>query len=281
MSTRVRVLPDRGTLLISTDLHGKRDSFERLRERFFALRESSAAPEQVHWALLGDLVHGPSEAARARSPIYDYDDDSPALIDAVFELRERFPDHVHFVLGNHDHGHVGGPHTRKFHDDEVLALEARLTPEQHRRALALFGDALLAIATPCGLLLTHGSPGDSLVDLAQLDTIALADEPDPRKREILHSLLTDYGQRGEVTARMLSSISRPELALHMVVHGHDRDESGLFVEGGNQVCPVIFGAPVELERCLVVDLAARYRSPAELREGVEIVRVHARAPADR
>jgi hypothetical protein len=276
MSTRVRVLPDRGTLLISTDLHGKRDSFERLRRRFFELRESS---DEVHWALLGDLVHGPSEAARARSPLYDYDDESPALIDAAFELRERFPAHVHFVLGNHDHGHVGGPHTRKFHDDEVAALEARLSPEQRRRAMALFGDALLAIATPCGLLLTHGSPGDSLTELGQLDGIALAGETDPRKLEILRSILTDYGQRGETTARMLAAISRPALELHVVVHGHDRDETGLFVEGGNQICPVIFGARPELERCLVVDLAARYRGPADLREGIEIVRVH--EPLDR
>ena len=137
MSGRVRVLAEPGTLLISTDLHGKRDSFERLRERFFALRERSNDP--VHWALLGDLVHGPNPAARARNPaLYDYDDESPALIDAVFELRERWPDHVHFVLGNHDHGHVGGPHTRKFHDDEVVALEARLTPEQHERAQRLY-----------------------------------------------------------------------------------------------------------------------------------------------
>jgi hypothetical protein len=275
MSARVRVLPDRGTLLISTDLHGKRDSFERLRERFFALRQTS----EVHWALLGDLVHGPSLAARARSPLYDYDDESPALIDAVFELRERFPGHVHFVLGNHDHGHVGGPHTRKFHDDEVLALEARLTPEQGRRALVLFGEASLAIATPCGLLLTHGSPGDSLVDLGQLDDIVLAGETRPIEREILRSILTDYGQRGEVTARMLAAISRPELELNLVVHGHDRDESGLFIEGDNQICPVIFGARPELERCLVVDLAARYRRPADLRDGIEILRVHDGAPA--
>jgi hypothetical protein len=274
MSARVRVLPDRGTLLISTDLHGKRDSFERLRERFFHLRERAEQPDSVHWALLGDLVHGPSQAARARSPLYDYDDESPALIDAVYELRERFPDQVHYVLGNHDHGHVGGPHTRKFHDDEVLALEARLSPERRRRALALFGDALLAIAAPCGLLLSHGSPGDELGDLAQLDAIALADERDANKRELLRSVLTDYGQRGEITARMLAAVSRSELELHLVVHGHDRDESGLFVEGGNQVCPVIFGARPELERCLVVDLAARYRSPADLREGIEIVRVH-------
>jgi hypothetical protein len=91
---------------------------------------------------------------------------------------------------------------------------------------------------------------------------------------ILRSILTDYGQRGEVTARMLAASELPELELNLVVHGHDRYESGLFVEGDNQICPVIFGARPELERCLIVDLAARYRSPADLREGLEIVRVH-------
>ena len=60
----------------------------------------------------------------------------------------------------------------------------------------------------------------------------------------------------------------------LVVHGHDRDESGYFVENGNQVCPVIFGAPRQSKRFLVLDLAGRYEGPGGLREGVEIRRVH-------
>ncbi len=269
------MLPERGTALISTDLHGNRADFERLRERFFALRERAEHPDEVYWVLLGDLVHGPSEAARARNrELYDFADESPALIDALFELRERFPERIHYVLGNHDHGHVGGPHTRKFHDDEVAALEARLSPDQHARLLALFEGAYLALAAPCGLLLTHGSPSDHWRSLDQLDGIDLRHEADPDRREILRSLLTDYGQRGEVTARLLTQLSRAGLDLSIVVHGHDRDERGWFVEGDNQVCPVIFGAPPEHKRCLIVDLAARYRSPADLREGLELVRVH-------
>jgi hypothetical protein len=59
----------------------------------------------------------------------------------------------------------------------------------------------------------------------------------------------------------------------MVVHGHDRDESGYFVEGGNQVCPVIFGAPRRQERYLLLDLGAGYRGPDDLREGLEVRRL--------
>ena len=61
----------------------------------------------------------------------------------------------------------------------------------------------------------------------------------------------------------------------MVIHGHDRDEAGFFVEGGNQLCPVLFGAPRGARRYLRLDLAASYRGPADLREGAEILHLHA------
>ena len=125
---RTRLLPARGRALISADLHGSMVDFEALLGRFEALRR---AGEEAHWVLLGDLVHGPSEAARARDPaIYDYEDASPALVEAVLELRRADPEHVHVLLGNHDHGHVGGPPTRKFYPDEVTHLEGRCTSAQ-------------------------------------------------------------------------------------------------------------------------------------------------------
>jgi hypothetical protein len=55
--------------------------------------------------------------------------------------------------------------------------------------------------------------------------------------------------------------------------GHDRDENGYFTEGGNQVCPVIFGAPRHNKRFLVLDLEARYAGVESLREGIEIRKV--------
>ena len=57
---RVITLPARGSLLINTDLHGNLEDFIRLR----AIFERLAAAGEAHWAILGDAVHGPSEAAR-------------------------------------------------------------------------------------------------------------------------------------------------------------------------------------------------------------------------
>jgi len=275
MAGRVRILPDRGQLLVSTDLHGNRGDFDRLAGIFAALRAEADDPQTVHWALLGDLVHGPSDLARRRDPArFNYSDQSPVLVEAVIALRQRWPDNVHLVLGNHDHGHIGGPHPSKFYPDEVEALEQRMRPEAIARMHALFDDALLALAAPCGLLLCHGSPSTLLESLELLDGVDLRDEPDTFKRALLRSILTSYGQPQQVTADMLAQIATPELPLAIVVHGHDVDLGGWYTEGGNQACPVLFGAPPSNRRYLLIDLAARYEHTDDLREGVEVLRLH-------
>jgi hypothetical protein len=274
--SRVRILPNRGTLLVSTDLHGNLEDFERLLAIFMRLREQARDPSAVHWALLGDLVHGPSPVAQQRDPVrFGYADESPRLVEHLIELRTRWPDNVHLVLGNHDHGHIGGPHTAKFWHDEVRMLESRMEPEQIERMCELFYGAMYALAAPCGLLFCHGSPDDQLMSLDELGLIEPDDdEPSAARRAILRSLLTSYGQRGDVTERMLQQISRPGLDLRVVVHGHDVDLDGWYVEHGNQACPVLFGATPAKRRYLVIDLAARYERGDDLREGVEVLHLY-------
>ncbi len=264
-------LPTRGVALVSTDLHGNLDDFRALERAFAAL-----GPD-AHWVILGDLVHAPDAASRRDDPaLYDYDDGSMAIVDGVIAWRRAAPDRLHLVLGNHDHGHVGGARTRKFHGDEVEALESTLTPDEVARLRGLFSEALLAVVAPCGALLTHGSPDASLVDLADLDVPSLAIESlDGRRRDVLRAVLTAYGQTDDVTGAMLAAVSRRGgWDLRVVIHGHDRDEAGFFVEGETQLCPVIFGAPRAAKRYVVLDLAARYDAVAALRDGAEIRRLH-------
>lgn len=270
MPRRHVVLPPAGGLLVSTDVHGHGDDMRRLEQRF---RTALAQEPETHWVILGDLVHAPDEEARRDQPdLYDYPDESMALCEQVRRLQREFPRQVHYVLGNHDHGHVGGPHTSKFYPDEVEALEATLLPAQIERLRDLFASALLAVVAPCGLLLCHGSPDESLVDVAALDAIPLDPrEASPAGRAVLRTLLTSYGQ-SDVTARqMLGQVSRAGgWDLRVVVHGHDRDERGFFHEGTTQVCPVLFGAPQSAKRYLQIDLGARYRQASDLRDGIEL-----------
>lgn len=268
------VLPAQGRALVSTDLHGNRDDFAALRARFSAL---FADNPDTHWILAGDLVHGPDPATRAMGhALYGYDDASSGLVHELASLRREYPGHVHLLLGNHDHGHVGGPHTSKFHLDEVSALEATMSANDLRALRTLFEEALLAIALPCGALVCHGSPDDTLERLSDLDQLSLqTGTNDAYGERVLASILRSYGQPEARTERLLAKLSAGlPFPLTFVAHGHDKDEQGIFWEGKNQVCPVLFGAYREARRCLLLDLSARYEDARSLREGVEVLRVH-------
>jgi hypothetical protein len=269
---RVITLPAEGALLVSTDLHGNLEDFTRLQ----ALFEGLLAKGEAHWAILGDTVHGPSFEARTKNPaLYGYDDASYAIVAALAALKERHPDRVHYVLGNHDYGHLGGPRTSKFYPDEVGRLEATLTPAERAALKRFFAGALLAVVAPCGALLAHGSPDDALSELADLDRVVL---PPPREddyaRRLLRGFLMSYGQPAEVTARLLAAVSKAGVEARFVIHGHDRDEAGFFFEGENQLCPVLFGAPREAKRYVLLDLAARYPGASALLDGREIRRLY-------
>ena len=274
MSKRHAVLPRRGVLVVSTDVHGNLDDFSALEAIF---RDERAREPETYWVILGDVVHGPDEASRQRDPrLYGYEDASMRIVERIAALRDEDPAHVLFVLGNHDHGHVGGPHPAKFYGDEVEALESTLSASQKRTLRALFSEALLAVVAPCGVLMTHGSPDTHLERLEQLDEVpldlaAMTNE----HRRLLRALLTSYGQPDDVSRAMLANVSRAGgWELSVVVHGHDRDEAGFFREGDHQVCPVIFGAPREAKRYVRLDLAARYDGAGALRDGTEILRLH-------
>ena len=271
---RYGVLPRQGTLLVFTDLHGNAGDLRAVRRIFLARRQQ--LPE-THLVLLGDLVHGPDDQTRELLPeLYDYADESWAVVQGVVELRRRFPEHVHLVLGNHDWGHMGGPHPSRFHDDEVQHLERQLDRDQQQQLHRLFGEALLMLVAPCGLLLCHGSPDNGLRDLRQLEGLDLHPSSNSSTdAKVLRSILTAYGQQPDVTDRLLDTLSQElGLALGVVVHGHDRDEQGWFSEYHNQLCPVTFGAPDSMKRYLELDLSARYRTVEDLKEGKEILHLH-------
>lgn len=272
-----------GVAIVNTDLHGNGGDFRRL-EGIFRERVDEHG-RAAHWVILGDVVHGPSAEARGHAAgLYDYADESAAIVARIVELCSEFPAQVHFVLGNHDYAHVGGMRTSKFYPDEAAALEASMPASEVERMRALFQSALLAVSSECGVLMTHGSPDATLQALADLNDIEI-----PRTQEsayhdrILRGLLFAYGQRRETTEKLLAQLSgvgsgqslRP---LRVVLHGHDRAENGIFREGGNQVCPVIFGAHRHEKRYVELDLAAHYASADELRDGVEVRRLHPDLP---
>ncbi len=268
---RTHILPDRGTCIVSPDLHGCFADYQRLKTLFLEAR----ADAETHWVLLGDAVHGPSPEAAAMDPaLYGYPDESWAIVEDLTGLMRAHPGRIHYVLGNHDHAHLGGIRTARFHPDEVAALEERLRPFQVARLRAFLDQALLAVAAPCGLLMTHASPDASLKRFEDLDRIGLDPETNDRyANRLLASFLWPYGQPEEVTRRLLATVSRTVRA-RVLVHGHDRDEDGWFIDGRHALCPVIFGAERAAKRYLRIDLAGRYDEAMDLRENREVLRLY-------
>ena len=193
-------------------------------------------------------------------------------------LQRLHPGLVHYVLGNHDYGHVGGPHTAKFHEDEVEHLESTMGVDALREYKELLESAAIAVIAPCGVLMSHGSPDDTIEDVADLDRIRFPPGvDDPYLSRVLRGFIDSYGQPREITERVLAVISRGDMQVRVVVHGHDRDSEGFFKEGGNQLCPVVFGASRELKSYLRLDLSGRYESVDDFVLGREIRRLYPRA----
>jgi hypothetical protein len=272
----VTITSTRGPVLISADLHGNLADFERLRELFLA---SDSRGERPIWISVGDWVHGPSDNGERRNatdrfgaPLYAYRDETPAILEALFALMDRFGDRVLSVCGNHEHAHIGGRRTHKFHGDEAAHLEARLSPAavaELRRRFASWPVVIRVAA--CGVAVTHGAPIPAAVaDFER--TRYRCTERGPN--DVLQSAMIRYGfGRGE-DVELLRRLSEPGCELAVLVHGHDRDEDGFSRSGtaGLLLC-TSFGARRARKSYLWLDRAHRYASVGALRDGIELRRL--------
>jgi hypothetical protein len=236
--SRVLTLPSHGVLLVATDLHGHLRDFRAVANRFLALAASSASPQLV---ICGDLVHGPAIASTAWPDYLGdfYTDETPTLLDEAHRLQSQFPGQVHFLLGNHEHAHLGGPRLSKFHPDEAAHLES-LYPagafEPVRQWVAAW--PLAAVAPAGGLVLTHAAPYAQISGPATLDRVPLSGyERVP---------LSDMAETGPLGAVLWARTTTPERArafLHamhpsarVAVFGHDPIREGHLIEHEPLLC---------------------------------------------
>ena len=280
----VTVASTSGPVLVSADLHGNLADFERLRELFLA---SDARGEQPVWISVGDWVHGPPDAAahpdlvdRFGKPLYAYRDETPTILDALFALMDRFGDRVLSICGNHEHAHIGGRRTQKFHSDEAAHLEARLSPaavDQLRHRFAAWPVVVRLAA--CGVAITHGAPIPATVEDFERTRFGRSDgRPDgPPTRAsdpVLHSAMTRYGFCTGEDAELLARLSEPGCELTVLVHGHDREEEGYFATGDVALLLCTsFGARRARKSYLWLERSRRYPSLATLRDGIELRRL--------
>jgi len=274
---RVLHLPGEGRLLVCTDLHGNLRDFRRMRDHFFAARERHGRAVLL---LTGDLVHGPCFTP-SEWPDYlgtFYPDQSGELLDEYIELKERFSNDVFALIGNHEHSHVGGPHTPKFWEDETLYFEHSVGPERADVYRELFRSFAVLALTPCGVAITHAAPNaviDGIADLEQLryrghhqmNLAALASMP------LLGRLLWSRRCPTDVARHFLAALGTDGAPpLKLVVFGHDIVTEGFERFGREQLLlSTSFGLVDRAKTYLDLDLAGRYESTDDLQPGRELL----------
>ncbi len=276
---RLLRLPARGRLLICTDLHGNLGDFRRVRELFLA---SLAAGEDPYLLFTGDLIHGP-ECEPEDWPTFlgeHYVDESGTLCEEYLALAERFAGQVGCLLGNHEHSHVGGPHTPKFWPDETAHFEEVVGEARAARYRALFAAMPLVAVSACGVAVTHAAPNARIAGPEEIDRISLegfeqADIWEMAESQVLGALLWARECRPEVARAFLDALAGEGPRLDVVIYGHEIVSEGFERVGEEQlVLSTSFGVARPNKYYLSLDLAGRYPSVQELRVGVELLRLY-------
>ncbi|HET9623627.1 MAG TPA: metallophosphoesterase [Kofleriaceae bacterium] len=264
-----------------TDLQGCMRDFVRMVELFEqALLDHHG---DAHLLFTGDLIHGPHIDPEDWPDFLGeyYRDASGDVIMAYAALAARYPGRVHALLGNHEHGHIGGPHTAKFAADEVALLEQILGPAATARMRGIIHTFALAAVSKCGAVFTHGAPAaqvDSLADLeaADLSGAHYASPLDVLDTPVVGKILWARSASDAEARRFLRAMNGT-----IAIYGHDVIPEGFETVGDLQmVVSTSFGVYDTHKIYVSLDLAAKYRGVRDLRIGHEILPLYPdKAPA--
>lgn len=159
----VVVLPPKGDLVVTGDLHGDVAAFAEI------ARAADLGGHPGRHIILQEFIHG-NDAAMCGSCV---------LVEEAALLVNRFPDRVHILLGNHEAAELtgriitkGGMVLNKLFQDEA---DARYGPRAREAVAYMHGlwRALpLAARTPNGIFISHSTP--TLRALASFDAGVLS-----------------------------------------------------------------------------------------------------------
>jgi|LNFM01.2.fsa_nt_gb hypothetical protein len=269
---RVLRLPDHGRLLVCTDLQGCMRDYQRMVQIFEqALLEHQG---DAHLLFTGDLIHGPHIDEEDWPDFLGeyYRDASGEVMIAYAGLAAQYPGRVHALLGNHEHGHIGGPHTAKFAADEVALLEHILGPAATARMRGIIHTFALAAVSKCGAVFTHGAPAaqcDSVADLeaADLSGAQYASPLDVLDTPVVGKILWARSATQREAQRFVKAMGGT-----MCIYGHDVVPEGFEKVGDEQiVVSTSFGVFDTNKVYVSLDLSARYKGVQDLRIGKEIL----------
>jgi hypothetical protein len=281
---RLLVFPPEGTLLVCSDLHGNLADFQ-LMVRIF-IGEDRSRPADTYLLFLGDLIHGPASELSPDSDLdnlfWHYQDRSKEIINAFRRLKATYPKQVHSLLGNHEHSHLGGPETAKFHFNhhtDTSYLEEQLGEKMSEELLATIEKFPLAAITPGGIVFTHGAPSGkiaSLQDILHADYYANIKQDANQMHDVpvfdllwLRAAAPDDLQK---FFALFHAASHQKYCPKVSIYGHDVAEEGFYRDDDQQLLlSTSFRTPETNKTYLKIDLRKRYLSSFDLQPGKELM----------
>ena len=146
---------------------------------------------------------------------------------------------MHYLLGNHEHAHVGGPVVAKFFPDEARRLEELLGEDGTREMRAWLRTwPLVALARRARIVMLHAAPhalvrGPEDLERLSLDGFDGTPLEDMAGRTILGALLW---ARTTTTDRAFSFLRALDKDARVAVFGHDVARGGYAVEREPLLC---------------------------------------------
>jgi len=269
---KILVYPPEGRLIFATDFHGQIHDFRRIVQRFKSRLERG---EDLYLLFAGDFVHGPGPGQVSG---WLQRDESVTILQELEVLMESYPQRVHSLLGNHEHGHLGGRPTQKFYrglDDDVNALNRRMGPRMGRAMRSLFSTFSLVALAPCGVVFSHAAPNldpSNHEDLLREVAMARYDKRDPVVLGLLWPRCVHQPERLDA---FLEAMRFKGIQPKVSAYGHEIVPEGVDRSLHKQiVVSTSFAIAARYKTFLELDLSANYSDPADLREGVELVRLY-------
>lgn len=254
----VVTLPDHGQVVMTGDLHGYEANFRRL-ERFADL---DRYPHRH--VILHELIHmnncGALEAGQ--------EDRSCELLLEALRWKVRFPEQVHFLLGNHDIAQVTGREISKAGAASIAAFNEWVR-RCFRTAADVFLEALhellltfpLAARCPTGVWLSHSLPGPYAMEMFDVGIFERPyDDVDLRPGGSVYEFLWGRGH----THQQLDDLAKL-LGAELFVVGHQCQGGGYAREDDRMIILSSDHAegcflPIDLSKSYTIDdLVARIR----------------------
>ena len=198
------VVDDCKRAIVVGDLHGRYDNLVNILRDKNNLEEILAG--EAHLVFTGDAVH-PRSSAMNNSAAYE---DSFCTMLLIMTLKAENPFNVHYLIGNHDHSHVGGRPASRGEVRQDMMFEKFIIEQfgasvlEHYREFVRFSPVALKVKAPNGyVLMVHAGLTERVLNEQGLINILVKG---PQGRELTELLWSRRYDDREMIARCLANV---------------------------------------------------------------------------